>query len=386
MNGPLYHLFFASVMPVETPPTISVSGRVRYAQAVNLLEKDLREHKYAQGDKLPALRELSVTMGMNHRTVRRGIEQLVQVGKLEVRPGVGVFVVDRSARPTRKTTRIALGCRRYMFSAGKHHPMISAYLVGAHRFSTPDVSVQTMVYKGYNLAEEIGETILAQDVDGFIACTGGVSAADVEFFARHRIPLVHCGHMALEHPWPVSIVQDIVSTLRQAMDHLRQLGHRRVAFIGWELSVDKGEIHRQFDRMVFDYQLGDVRDLHITMPDDEGLHWAKIESFFDIRPAPTAVIVHDEFLADVLLAGCRRRGIGVPENLSIVSLSDVAPFGHGLPLTAPDSVKVNGDMLFTACDLVDRMIQGEPITRRVIRIVPEIISKASSGPAMSAGF
>lgn len=369
-------------MSVETPLTVSVSGRVRYAQAVNLLEKDLREHKYAEGDKLPALRELSATMGMNHRTIRRGIEQLVQVGKLEVRPGVGVFVVDRSVRPTRKTTRIALGCRGFMFNAGKHHPMISAYLVGAHRrFATPDVSVQTMVYKGYTLAEEIGGAILAQGVDGFVACTGGVSAADVEFFARHRIPLVHCGHMALEHPWPVSIVQDMVTTLRQAMDHLRQLGHRRVAFVGWELSADKGEIHRQFDRMVFDYQLGDVRELHITMPDEEGLQWARIESFFDISPAPTAVIVHDEFLADVLLAGCRRRGIGVPENLSIVSLSDAAPFGHGLPLTAPDSVKVNSEMIYIACDLVDRMIQGEPPRQRQMLIVPEIISKASSGPA-----
>jgi DNA-binding LacI/PurR family transcriptional regulator len=372
-------------MPVVTPPATSISGRVRYAQAVNLLEKDLREHKYAQGDKLPALRELSVAMGMNHRTIRRGIEQLVQTGKLEVRPGVGVFVVDRSVRPTQKTTRIVLGCRKYMFNAGKHHPMISAYLVGAHkRFSSPDVSVQTMVYQGYNIAEEIGEAILAQGVDGFIACTGGVSAADVEFFARHRIPLVHCGNMPLDHSWPVSFVQDIVTTMRQAMDHLRQLGHRRVAFLGWELSADKGEIHRQFDRMVFDYQLGDVRDLHITIPDDESRHWARIESFFDISPAPTAVIVHDEFLADVLLAGCRRRGIDVPGNLSIVSLSDAAPFGHGLPLTAPDSVKINSDLLFNACDTMARMIKGDPIARRVVQIVPEIVSKASSGPVASA--
>ncbi|MCC6424387.1 MAG: substrate-binding domain-containing protein [Phycisphaerales bacterium] len=360
---------------------------MRYAQAVNLLEKDLREHKYSQGDKLPALRELSATMGMNHRTIRRGIEQLVQVGKLEVRPGVGVFVVDRSVRPKQKTTRIALGCRAYMFNAGKHHPMISAYLVGAHRrFSSADVSVQTMVYKGYNLAEEIGEAILAQGVDGFIACTGGLSTADVEFFAQHQIPLVYCGHMLLEHEWPVSFVQDIVTTLRQAVDHLRQLGHRRVAFIGWEKSADKGEIHRQFDRMVFDYQLGDVRDLHIQLPDDESQHWARIESFFDLSPAPTAVIVHDEFLADVLLAGCRRRKIDVPDNLSIVSLSDAAPFGHGLPLTAPDSVKINSDMLNAACDIMGRMINGESITRRVIRIVPEIVSKSSSGPAVSAAI
>jgi LacI family transcriptional regulator len=355
---------------------------------MSLLAKDLHERKYASGDKLPALRELSAAMKLNHRTVRRGIEELVKNGLLEVRPGVGVFVVDRASRSEsagKKTTRIALGCRQYMFKANKHHPLMSAYLVGAHqRFASPEVSVQTMVYKGYTLAEEIGQAILSQGVDGFIACTGGVSEADVEFFARHRIPLVHCGYMPLEHEWPASIVQDYVVTMRQAMDHLRQLGHRRIAFMGWELSVDRGAIHRQFDRMVFDYQLGDVRDLHITMPDDESLHWAKFESFFDLKPLPTAVIVHDEFFADVMLAGCRRRGIRVPEDLSIVSLQDAAPFGHGLPLTAPDSVKVNSDMIFTACDMIEKMIQGEPLRQRQVRIVPEILTKASSGPAPSS--
>ena len=269
-----------------------------------------------------------------------------------------------------------------MFHGDKHHPAISAYLVGAHRWLTsPEMSVQTMVYEGYKLSEGIGDAILSQGVEGFIACTGGVSAADVEFFQRHRIPLVHCGDIPIEHEWPVSIAVELTSTMRQAMDHLRQLGHRRIAYMGWESAADKGAIHRQFERMVFDYQMGDVRELHLKVPDNESLHWAKYESFFDISPMPTAVIVHDEFLADVLLAGCRRRGIGVPENLSIVSLQDAAPFGHAVPLTAPDSVKFNSEMIYSACEMLEQLIQGTPPALRLKRMVPRIITKASSGPA-----
>jgi LacI family transcriptional regulator len=370
-------------MSAVAPGSRVVSPRLRYGEAVSLLAKDLRERKYAVGDKLPTLRELSSAMGMNHRTVRRGIEQLVRDGVLEVRRGVGVFVVDPAPPVHRRTTRIALGCRSYMFSGGdKHHPVISAYLVGAHRrFSTPDVSVQTMVYHEHKLVDELGEAILTQGINGFVVCTGGASVADVEFFAQRKIPLVHCGLLPAEHDWPVSIVVDIGATMRQGMDHLRQLGHRRIAFVAYERSADKGAVHRQFDRMVFDYQMGDVRDLHISVPDAEDELWARIEDFFDIDPFPTAVIAHDEFIADVLLAGCRRREIRVPDDLSIVSLQDGTPFGHSVPLTAPDSMKVSTDMLFNACDLLDRMIKGETIAQRRVCVVPEMVTKASTAPA-----
>lgn len=360
------------------------STRARYGEAVQLLEKDLRNRKYAVGDKLPTLRELSEAMGMNHRTVRRGIQELVQIGKLEVRHGVGVFVRDHeSPAPlvSKKITRVALGCRRYMFSTEKHHPVISSYWVGAHRrFSTPDISLQSLVYKGYNIADEIGDAILAQEIDGFIVCTGGASPADIEFFAKHKIPLVHCGFAPIEHEWPISIVIDLGSIMRQAMDHLRQLGHRSISFVAWELTGDHGLIHRQFDRMVFDYQLGDVRNLHIMVPDGEEAQWVAIENFFDSKPFPSAVIVFDEFIADVLLAGCRRRGIRVPEDLSVVSLNDATPFGHSVPLTAPDSIRMNSEMMFTACDLIDKLLKGEPVSHRRINIRPELLGKASSAP------
>ena len=316
-------------------------------------------------------------MGMNHRTVRRGIETLVQFGKLEVRRGVGVFVVDQ-ATPQRKVTRIVLGCRSYMFDVHKHPSVISAYLAGAHRrLKAPDVSVQTMVYAGYNIADELGEAILSQGIDGFIVCTGGASQKDIEFFAAHKIPLVHCGFVPAGHDWPVSIVLEFGAIMRQGMDHLRQLGHRKIAFVGWDQSGDNGTIRRQFDRMAFDYELGDVRDLHISVPDEEHEQWAKIEEFFDIKPFPTAVIVHDEFLADVLLAGCRRRGIRVPDDLSMVSLHDATPFAHSVPLTAPDSVRMNSEMIYKACDLLDRQMKGESVVRQ-ISITPDLIAKAST--------
>jgi DNA-binding LacI/PurR family transcriptional regulator len=373
-------------MRVKQPLSVGLARPIRmsFRQAAQALQKDITDRKYVAGDKLPPLRELSVNMGMNHRTVRRGIETLVQYGKLEVRPGVGVFVVDQASPSPQSVRRVVLGCRSFMFDVHKHPSVISAYLAGAHRrFAAAGVSIQTMVYDGYNIAEQLGSSILAQGVDGFVACTGGVSEKDVEFFASNRIPLVHCGFVPLNHEWPVSIVLELGAVLRQGMDHLRQLGHRRIAFVGWDLSADNGAIRRQFARMAFDYALGDVRELYISVPDEEDQQWERIESFFDIKPFPTAVIVHDEFLADVLLAGCRRRGIGVPDDLSLVSLHDATPFAHSMPLTAPDSVKMNSDMIFDACGMLEQLMTSQKVARQVI-LTPDLIAKASTAPVNAA--
>lgn len=359
-----------------------LSARARYGQVMDVLEHDLKTGKYAVGDRLPGLRELSTAIGVNHLTVRRGIQELVAKGLLEVRPRIGVFVADTTNKP-RKTRRIVLGCRAYMFDISKHHPTISAFLMGAHRrFSSPETSVQTMIYNRNKLADELGDAILAQEVDGFVICTGGVGPEDWEFFAKHRIPLVHCAFLPAENDWPVSMTINQNVMLRQGVERLRQFGHRRIAMIGWEQSGDNGAIHREFDRMVFDYQLGDVRDLRLAIPNDpSNVRWDKIEEFFDIKPLPTAVITHDEFIADILLAGCRRRGIRVPEDLSILSLNDAMPFGHSIPLTAPDSVKLNSDIMYTACDILDKWIGGQPPESKLMSFVPEIVAKASTGPA-----
>lgn len=366
-------------MSLSVSLTPASTSRVRYGQAATLLENDLRERKYSAGDKLPTLRELSVAMGMNHRTVRRGIEELVQLGRLEVRRGVGVFVAGRTVPTMKEGMRIVLGCRAFMFDTEKYCQGMSAFLMGAHKhFSQPNISLQTMVHKGYDIVGEIGDAILAKQIDGFVVCAGGASMADADFFARHNIPLVHFGVSPLEHPWACSVVTDHNAVLKQAVDHLRLLGHRRIAFLSWEQVGDGGSIHRLFGRIAFDYELGDVRDLHIRLPDDDDLQWAAIESFFDIDPFPSAVIVHDEFIADVLLAGCRRRGIRVPDDLSIASLHDSMPFGHSVPLTAPDSVKMNINGIYQACVMLEQMIKGEPVPQRQIRIAPELVLKNST--------
>lgn len=347
------------------------------------LEGELTRGKYSTGDKLPSLMDLSKSLKVNHLTIRKGLQGLARKGLIDIRPRVGVFVTDRPRQPARKTTRIVLGCRTYMLDGSKHHPAVGAFLAGAHaRDRGNKLSVQTMFFSRDRLAEQLGASILAQQIDGFVACSDGPSVQDAEFFRRHKIPFVQCGMRLYEHDWPVRVYQSPAPILRQAVEHLRALGHQRIGFICWEPLGDNDVTEREFNQLAFDHRLGDPRELHVKVANPENnSQWHMIENFFDIKPLPTAVVIFDEFMTDVFLAGCDRRGIRVPQDLSVASLYDNMPFGHRVPLTATDTVKMNARIIETACDVLERWIDGQTIPQRRIDITTDLIPKASTGPA-----
>jgi len=347
------------------------------------LELEIKRGKYALGERLPSFQELSKSLRVNHLTIRKGVQALAGKGLLEVRPRVGVFVAARPRPVHKKMRQIVLGCRQYMLQTAERHPALAAYVAGAHRkaWGQP-VSIQTMFHHRHKLAEELGGVILSQQVDGFIATGGGVSEADAEFFRAHQIPFIHCGTRPHPSEWAVSVCYSMGRLLQQSIEHLRQMGHQRIAFLCWELSGDDGAIRRDFTRLAFDHRLGDPRELLVLVDNPEGnARWEQIENFFDLKPLPSAVVVFDEFMADILLAGCDRRGIKVPDDLSVVALNDSMPFGHRVPLTAPDSNKQNMQMIQTACDLLEDWMDGRPPLRRQVEIDVDLIVKASSGPA-----
>ncbi|MBE0509291.1 MAG: phosphonate metabolism transcriptional regulator PhnF [Chromatiales bacterium] len=90
------------------------SGLALYVQIARQLE-NLVLSQYAPGSRLPAEAELAQRFCVNRHTLRRAVDELVDVGLLERRHGLGVFVLDtqldyRIDQATRFTENIsALG-------------------------------------------------------------------------------------------------------------------------------------------------------------------------------------------------------------------------------------------------------------------------------------
>jgi len=73
------------------------SPQPAYLLIPELLAEDLRSGRLSPGDRLPPLRELATTLGLNYTTVARGLSEAQKRGQIDARPGRGSFV--RGAAP-----------------------------------------------------------------------------------------------------------------------------------------------------------------------------------------------------------------------------------------------------------------------------------------------
>lgn len=69
------------------------TGEALYAQIARHLEKELAR-VYSPGDCLPSESDLAARFGVNRHTLRRAIDELVDLGLLERRHGRGVYVLE----------------------------------------------------------------------------------------------------------------------------------------------------------------------------------------------------------------------------------------------------------------------------------------------------
>jgi len=363
-------------------------SKLRYQQAMDCVEQDIRAGKYRPGQKLPAIRDLSEELGVSFLTMRRAMLELKRKGLLDIRHGAGTFVADHVSPLRARTQRVGLACRAYLLDLDAHHATLGAYLSGMHRRSQQSgCIVQPVFFRKHRFVENVGQTILDEQLGGVVVVGGGMRQEDYQYLRRHDVCVVEVSFVPRDRDDVITIVVDRVATLARSIEHLRSLGHKRIGFVTYSQSSDGDALHRGFAKLAFDHRLGNPRELMVIV-DNSGMEpqFADVEQFFEIIPTPTGVIVTDEGLADVLLDACQRRGIRVPDDLSLVALQDSRPSGHRIPLTAAATARELTELAYQACDILIRSINGESIARRNIRVEPKLSIKASSGPAPSLGW
>ena len=359
------------------------TSKLRYQQAMESIEKDLRAEKYRPGQKLPSMKDIARELGIGFVTARRALQELEHKGLLAIRHGAGTFVAEGPVEQPRKTVRIALAFRVFMMDTDGTHPALGAYLAGAHQRCTPgEYVVQSLFYGENRFTQDIGQALLDEQINGVVVFDGPLTEEDSRFLRDHHIHVAVLSYKAWKDDWVITITHDCLSALSQAMEHLRSLGHKRIGLISFTNSLDDGALHRHFARLAFEHRLGDPKEL-LTLVNDafDITRWGDVENFFRISPAPTAVVVTDEFLADIVLDGCERRGIKVPDQLSLVALMDARPLGHRIPLTTIITAEDLRRRAALSCDLLIKRIAGQPIPEPHVMLESKLVVKASTGPA-----
>ncbi|WP_091226592.1 LacI family DNA-binding transcriptional regulator [Microbacterium sp. 3J1] len=173
--------------------------------------------------------------------------------------------------------------------------------------------------------ERLFDTVLpGRRFDGIIAVGIQPSAQELERLRRTERPIVSVGPYS-EGSSAVSI--DDVAAARIATEHLIELGHTHIAFVGGsstpeDLSFGDARRVEGYVEALSAAGLSDGARIAHAPPTMPGGYAAAVELLGDRRGRPTAVVgVCDETAIGAMIAA-RRLGIAVPTELSIVGVDD----------------------------------------------------------------
>lgn len=215
-------------------------------------------------------------------------------------------------------------------------------------------------------------------VDGLLLCDIQGTDPRIEYLRQHRLPFVAFGRTLGPHDYSFIDV-DGAAGVRQAVDLLTALGHRRIAYLGvsTEFSFSSYRL-RGYREAVARAGLGyDERLVHenLSVP----MAMAVMTRLLDLSDRPTAVFASADFLALAAVKAARSLGLDVPGDLSVVVFDDsVLVEQSDPPLTAVN--QPNRRLGEEAAELLLQRIEqtGVPLVQRLV--VPSLTERLSTAP------
>jgi DNA-binding LacI/PurR family transcriptional regulator len=182
--------------------------------------------------------------------------------------------------------------------------------------------------------------------------------------------------------WPQlrfsTVAIDLTTPMREAMQRLVDLGHRRIAWLAYaetryrkfeeELAAEFASRHGLENPQRIIHRLpGDPRD------------YAGYAELLSGPNRPTAVLMQDELIAHEVFRTCHRLGARVPEDLSLVAIADAAPRSHVVPLSAPDTTYLWANAAHRAAEHLRYLMENNDDKQIDVSLHASIQWKASTG-------
>ncbi len=226
---------------------------------------------------------------------------------------------------------------------------------------------------------------LNKRLDALLVVSCDLRPDEVAMLGRLGVPVATVGVDVAG--WDLVRIDDI-ATADDAMTHLLDLGHRRVAFLGGDQRADV-HVATSIDRA-----RGVARALHRQgLPADAGgmqvADWtvlggmAAVDGLLDRVDPPTAVLAASDEMAMGVLHELRRRGVQVPEQISVMGID-----GHEVSVTHDLTTMVQpvGELGETAAQLVVDVLRspsllGSPQRLRRVKTLPTMLRRGgTTGP------
>jgi DNA-binding LacI/PurR family transcriptional regulator len=213
-------------------------------------------------------------------------------------------------------------------------------------------------------------------VDGIILCSPRLPSDQIHQLAGNT-PLVVINGEA-DHA--ARVLMEAGEGLRQAVEHLHALGHRKLAYIpgpvsSWANGQRLAAVSRFCDN--WGIELVTVGNQNATV--DGGLAAAASV----VASGATAVIAYNDLVAIGMLAGARTLGYHCPEDISVVGIDDLDIAAAAEPGLTSVRVPI-GRSGSLALELLLEQIAGKPSTTEAVHLSSQLIVRGSTFAARNA--
>lgn len=243
---------------------------------------------------------------------------------------------------------------------------------GANSYST----IMSVVDQREHAERRALDTLLELRIDGLILAspmleTSGITLASKEVpvvLVARRSRITSVDSVSNDDPTGAGLV----------VNHLADLGHRRIAHIDGGGGAGAAERRKGYERSMAKRGLEDCVQIVAGSYTDEGGRQG-IAALFDGPQRPTAVFVANDLAALGALSALDERGLRVPEDVSVVGYDNTALAAVSqIHLTTVDQPRP--DMGRTAVKLLlERLTAKRDVARHVL-IPPTLVIRGTTAP------
>lgn len=330
------------------------------------------------GDMLPSEPVLAEQLGVSRMTANKAILALVGKGLLKRIRGQGTYVCDILPRQTQKRCAVAI--------CSDTSRVMEDYYFG-QIFWQLQTSLDAHGVETRMMRIESGSVEAFEEFDSVIAIAPDESVVPaLARIARSGVPVVVVG-ARWRSEWLSEVDSDNVLGSALAVNHLLDLGHRRLLFVGALPSSSNTIDRRQgfwFAAKARSLATDSLEELMlenvVSFTDDESRRLVQLLTSID---RPTAVFCGGPAIAMFVKSTALGLGLSLPDDLSIVAYDDPVY----LAMAYPPITTIRQPLLDMAAKAVEVLVERSQKTSfraEHILLDPELIVRQSTGKFTTA--
>lgn len=224
--------------------------------------------------------------------------------------------------------------------------------------------------------------MVERNVDGIALMTSEIEPSVLRYLERTKIPVVLLNRTEREAAGFNNIVVDYEPGYRQAVDHLRHLGHREIGFLGGPATVSSAARRlTAFERAMKQYELKLRKNW--MMSGDFSVEGGRraMAALLELQRCPSAVIAVNDLTAVGALQALHAAKMRAPEDVSVIGFDNIDACTMTNPLLTTIGLS-RETIAAEAFHLLYKMAIAERKVKPVTKLVStELVVRESTGKA-----